>query len=495
LLTKGEATNICPIEQETVGTVQTREAQSFLTGRGGLYLCARYGLGVLISLSNMFMLTWLLGPHIYGVFVTAIGLTSVLASLVRSGLDTYLVRCERTPSRHDYDTACTAILCFSAAAMFVGTALIPLLMRWLHSREFVSAYLVTMLTIPIVGLAGPVTAKLERALQFRVVAQIELFGQVLALTTGLGLALRQKGIWAPVAGQLVWQTFALLAAFRAARYFPRLDLDRERLREMLAFGVGYTASQRTWQLRALVNPLIVGRFVGAEGVAFVGLAIRIAEGLGFLRLAASRLAVASLSRLQHDANLLRSSLQKALRGQVVILGPLLDAFAIASPFVIHHFLTDRWAPVQHIYPLVALAVLINSIYNLQAAALFVAGRHWIVLRAYACHVALFATGAFVLVPRTGFLGYGLADLLACAAYPLLQIRTSKTIGAMPHTLWMWVLVFGLPLFAPYVRGVWSMGLCAVAVLLAALVWRMERSTARANVAVPVSEMNRVLVRG
>jgi hypothetical protein len=67
---------------------------------------------------------------------------------------------------------------------------------------------------------------------------------------------------------------------------------------MLAFGVGYTASQRTWQLRALVNPLIVGRFVGAEGVAFVGLAIRIAEGLGFLRTAASRLAVASLARLR-----------------------------------------------------------------------------------------------------------------------------------------------------------------------------------------------------
>jgi O-antigen/teichoic acid export membrane protein len=264
---------------------------------------------------------------------------------------------------------------------------------------------------------------------------------------------------------------------------------------MLAFGVAYTASQRAWQLRALINPLVVGRFVGAEGVAFVSLAIRIAEGLGFLRQAASRLAIASLSRLQHDANLLRSSLQKALRGQVIILGPLLDAFALASPFVIHHFLTDRWAPVQHIYPLVALAVLINSIYNLQAAALFVAGRQWIILFAYVCHVALFAAGAFVLVPRTGLLGYGLADLLACAAYPLLQIRTSKTIGTMPHTLWMWVLVFGLPLFAPYAGIVWSIALFALAVLLGALVWWMERNAARNHDATSIPEMNRVLVRG
>ena len=62
--------------------------QSFLTGRPALYLGARYALGVLISLSNMFVLTWLIGPHTYGVFITAITLTSVLASLVRSGLDT-----------------------------------------------------------------------------------------------------------------------------------------------------------------------------------------------------------------------------------------------------------------------------------------------------------------------------------------------------------------------------------------------------------------------
>ena len=348
---------------------EIREAQSFLTGRGGLYLGARYGLGVLISLGNMFVLTWLLGPHVYGLFVTAIALTSVLANLVRSGLDTYLVRCERIPDRRDYDTASTAILSFSILAMAGGMAVVPLLTRWFHSAEFVPAFLVTMLTIPIVGLAGPVTGKLERALNFQTVAKIELTGQSLALVTGLTLALLRKGIWAPVAGQLVWQVFGLLAAFRAARYFPRLVLDRSRLGEMLAFGVGYTASQRTWQLRALVNPLIVGRFVGAEGVAFVGLAIRIAEGLGFLRTAASRLAVASLARLRHDSDLLRASLQKALRGQVIILGPLLDAFAIASPFVIHRVLGERWHPVLRIYPLIALAVLVNSIYNLQSAAL------------------------------------------------------------------------------------------------------------------------------
>src|SRR5262245_52028165 len=147
---------------------------SFLAGRGGLYLSARYAVGVLISVANMFVLTWLIGPHNYGLFVTAISITSVLASLVRSGMDTCVVRCEHTSVREEYDTAWTAIAAFSSCAMVIGAAVLPLLTWWLHSDEFVVAYLVTLLTVPLAGLAGPATAKLERALEFRAVATIEL---------------------------------------------------------------------------------------------------------------------------------------------------------------------------------------------------------------------------------------------------------------------------------------------------------------------------------
>jgi len=467
--------------------------QSFLTGRPALYLGARYALGVLISLGNMFVLTWLIGPHTYGVFITAITLTSVLASLVRSGLDTYLVRCEKTPALSDYDTASTAILIFSGFAMLAGSALIPLLTRWFHSSEFVPAYLVTMLTIPVAGVAGPVTAKLERALAFRAVAQIELTGQTLALLTGLTLALLGRGIWSPVAGQLVWQLFSLLAAFRAARHVPRLRFERGPLRQMLAFGVGVTASQRTWQLRVLVNPLIVGHFAGPEGVAFVGLAIRIAESLGFLRAAAARLAIASLSRIQHDAELLRASLASALRGQLLFLGPLLALFAISSPLAIHRFLGDRWLPVQFIYPPVALAVLVNSIFNLQASALFVVGRQWLVWRAFTLHILLLSAAALFLVPRAGLVGYGIADVVACGAYPWLQAATRKSVGPMPRTLWVWIGALAAPLLVPYAKGFWRLVPCAIALLIAACAVITERKNNRVQNALPAPKLKQVLI--
>ncbi|PYX88339.1 MAG: hypothetical protein DMG68_08745, partial [Acidobacteria bacterium] len=54
---------------------------SQLAKQGGLYLTFRYGLSILVSLGNMLVMSWWIGPHAYGVFVTAMGLTTFLASV------------------------------------------------------------------------------------------------------------------------------------------------------------------------------------------------------------------------------------------------------------------------------------------------------------------------------------------------------------------------------------------------------------------------------
>src|SRR5262245_13020212 len=100
-------------------------------------------------MGNMFVLTWLIGPHSYGLFVTAIGLTAVPATLVRAGLDTSLIRVEHAPGRGAFDTACTAILGFSFLAMLAGAAAVPVLSYWYRSREFVPAFLAVLVAIPL----------------------------------------------------------------------------------------------------------------------------------------------------------------------------------------------------------------------------------------------------------------------------------------------------------------------------------------------------------
>lgn len=313
-------------------------------------------------------------------------------------------------------------------------------------------------------------AKLERELDFRRVAGIELGGQSLGLLVAASLAWLGGGVWAPVGGQIAWQIFVMIAAFVFTGVAPRLEFDRHQARRMLTFGIGITASQRTWQLRTLINPLLVARFAGAEAVAFVALAIRIAEALGTLRLAAGRMAIAALARLQGRRDDFRAALERTLHLQILTLGPLLCGFGLFGSLIFKHVIGVRWVPSLAVYPFVAAGVLVNSVYNLQASALFVAGRQWVVMRSYAAHVMLLGVGTLLFLPRFGIVGYGWAEVLACAAYLSIHFEVGRLLKISYRKLGPALAVFLTLLFIPVLKSLWMTGIaiCAGCVALLSL---------------------------
>jgi O-antigen/teichoic acid export membrane protein len=415
------------------------------TTRGAVYLAARYGLGVIVSVGNMLVMTWWIGPHAYGLFVTAVGIVAFLSVVARGGIDTYLVRCE-APDARTYGTATSLILGASLGLGLAAAAATPLFIRWYGNREFVPPYLALLMAIPVSALTGIPMAKLERGLEFRRIAGIELAGQSLGLSVAATLAWLHAGVWAPVMGQVAWQVFTLIAAGLCAAIPFRLGFEMQHARPMLSYGVGLTASLRTWQLRTLVNPLIVGRYGGPEAVAYIALAIRIAEALGTFRLAAARMAIAALARLQDRREAFRQALEQALFLQVVTLGPLLCAFALLGPYIVRHVMGARWTPSLQIYPFAAVGVLVNSVYNLQASALFVVGKQWVVMRSYVVHVFLLAAATLFLLPRLGLIGYGWAELFACTAYCLIHTGVAATVPISYQRLRPWIAGFVASLF-------------------------------------------------
>jgi PST family polysaccharide transporter len=137
-------------------------------------------------------------------------------------------------------------------------------------------------------------------------------------------------------------------------------------------------------------------------------------------------------------------------------------------------------------------VLVNSIFNLQASALFVVGRQWLVWRTFTIHVALLSAGALLLVPRAGLVGYGIADIVACGAYPWLQVATRQSVGPMPRTHWMWIAAFAAPLLVPYAKGLWRLVPFAIALLIAACAVISECKNKRAK-ALPPPKLKQVLI--
>jgi PST family polysaccharide transporter len=258
------------------------------------------------------------------------------------------------------------------------------------------------------------------------------------------------GAWAPTLAWVAQQLILAAALLISARYRPRFVWNGAQAREMINYGVSFSASTWVWQLRALVNPFIVGRFGGAGMVGIVALTIRLVEYLSFVKSVTWRLAIAALGRLQDNRARLGRAVSEGMGLQLVALGPLLVLFGWIAPWAIPFLFGPEWLPVLQIYPFVALSYLANATFSLHASALYVLRRNWDVALFHAVHVVLFAGTALLLVPRLGLTGYGLAELVALASYIMLHYYLAAQIGEPRYgPAILWGVAFGAALFYRY----------------------------------------------
>jgi O-antigen/teichoic acid export membrane protein len=416
--------------------------------RGGGHLAMRQVAGMVMGAGGILLLTRLMGPAQYGLYAAALALQTLAAILACWGVGTWLVRQPGEERAQDRHRAFSFLAVAGLIALALCVAALPLVERFSRLGLGLPA-LVLFLATPLQVITTVPMAQLERALDFRSVARIELASQFAFFLTAVLFAAAGFGVWAPVLG--FWAQHLLQAAgyFAAARYRPRWAWDPATNRAMLRFGAGYSTSIWIWQARRLVNPLIVGRYLGSEAVAWVALAIQIASQLGFVVGIAWRLSTATLARLQADAERTARALGEGMHLQALAVGPPLVAFGWLGGWLVPTVFGAEWAPVMQVYPAIALGFLTSSVFLLESSALYVRERTWDVALFHVVHIALLGGAALFLVPRWGMAGYAWSEVAALMSYATLHYFATRHVARLPFAVpaATWV-VFAIALALP-----------------------------------------------
>lgn len=414
--------------------------------RGGAAIAIRQALGMGLSVANVLLVTKIIGPFQYGIFAAAYGLVSVIAIAATWGLDVYLLRKTSEPTHAEYNQAFT----FFCATSFFFVVLIVLLRNPIAHLvgipEMALPIAVLSLFIPFNLINIPGVVRLDRDLRFSRVGVIELIGQAAGYSVAVPLAFSHMGCWAPVFGMLTGQFLMLVLVYGSAPMGLRFHWNTRLAKEMLSYGLSYSGAVWIWQVRALVNPLVVGRFAGAQGVGFVALAIRLVEVLSFVKQATWRVAMAALAKLDGNRERLRRSITEGMCLQALMVGLPLTVFAGIAPFVLPRIFGIRWSPAFHLFPFLALSYLINSIFNLHTSVLALLQRNLPIVYFHTLHVILFAGSAALLVSRFGYIGYGWAELIAFSSYYLLHHYLRLSVGSPNYAralLWFVVCSIGI----------------------------------------------------
>src|SRR5215213_8113848 len=252
----------------------------YLAVRGGVSLVVRQGLGIFVSTVGLILLTRALGPEAYGLWAATLGIYSYISGLSRWGVDVYLIRRKEEPQPQDYNQAFSLLLLVSLVTTGLAILALPLLDGWVRLEGFGSIALALFVGLPVAVLPLVPSAQLERTLDYRKIALVVLSGQTATYIVALPLAYQGLGSWAPVGGLWASQLLTLSLLYWISGYRPRFYWESARVRSMIGYSLGFSASEWLWNLGNLVNPLVVGRYAGAEAVGQVALALRLVEQVG-----------------------------------------------------------------------------------------------------------------------------------------------------------------------------------------------------------------------
>jgi PST family polysaccharide transporter len=383
---------------------------------------------MILGVAGLVVLTRSIGAAAYGLYAAAVGVNLYAFLVTQWGIPVYLVRKPGGLGEDVCDQAFTLLMLgglLAVCAMLLGLGLLE---RWVRIDGFAVVEAVLLLALPVQLATVVPLARLERDLLFGRIAVVELSGQLCFYATALPLAFMDAGVWAPVVGWWSQQLLVLVCFYWLTGYRPRVRLRANTVKPMLGYGLSFSTSIWVWQLRTLVNPLLISRYLGAEIVGFIALANRIAVSLGFVKTVMWRLSLSAFSRIQDDAPRLCRAVSEGMLVQVLTVGSPLLAFTLAGPWIVDLVYDASWLAVLGVYPFIAAGLLVNALFNLHSSALYVLRRNWDVTLFHVIHVLLLAAGVIAFAPSVGIVAYGIGEMMALASYVVIHASFVRVIG-------------------------------------------------------------------
>lgn len=411
--------------------------------QGGIYLTIRQLIGVAVSLVSVLVIARELGPERYGVVAVASGMLFFTFWTGKLGLEMYLVRqpdlLEDAPEQilAFYNTVgvglCVLLwLAVPLYGLFTGQTVVAEALKWL---------------VPVVWLemvCSVSISMMERELRFSQVGLIETLAQIANSILSVSLVLLNWGYWGPIAGIILQYTLLAIMACYCYRIPWRWRWQGKFLRSALRYSLAYSGSNLIGSLKGLSLPLFVSPLAGLEAVGIISIAIRFCDQLGMLRIVVARMSISALAKLSGNADSTQRAISRGIIYQGLLVGPIFAVFSCCAIWVIPLVFGNKWLPSLYIFPFIAFATLINTVFNLHFSALYAVGHNREVAKFNLWHVGLFWLACWILLPILGVWGFAVAEIFTLLSYISIHYSLAKLYGSPDYWDGFWLIAATTP---------------------------------------------------
>lgn len=341
-----------------------------------------YSIGLRV-LSSLFLSRLLINED-YATFGVAAQIIALGMFLSDGGLAGGLVQRKEEPTAKEIFTL---FICQQAMVLFfiVGLTLaLPLVQKSYRMDEVGKAITLAMTWgLLLYSLRIVPLLKLQRGLQIREMARIELIENTIRTLVTIGLAFMHLGPWALAGGQIIGLLISLTLVWSVARWVPKGQFDLRSIAPLLRFGLPYQFNIVLPVFVALPIPAIIVRTLGEGVFGNYVWALTIGGIPMMLNNALIKISFAAYSRVQDDPEALGQFVKKSTRRLGALMGTLGAVMILGAPPAVPILFGSHWIPaiplLQWLFVDATLGAFVGNLAAVQNATGRPMERSWVSL--------------------------------------------------------------------------------------------------------------------
>jgi O-antigen/teichoic acid export membrane protein len=315
-------------------------------------------LGIVANL----VLTILLSPKIFGIYITVLSIISLLNYFSDVGLAASLIQ-KKEIDEDDVKTAFTSQQLLIISLIVIGYFFTSFVKNFYQlPREGIYLYWALLFSFFLSSLKTIPSVFLERKIEYQKIVLVQIVENTVFYLTVIFFALARFGLLSFVFAVLFRAIVGLILIYSISFWFPKVGISFSHLRELLSFGLPFQASSFLALFKDDLITLYLGKVLGFEGLGYIGWAKKWAEApMRIVMDNLSRVLFPLISRLQHNKEKISRLVEKILNYQTMLLAPTISGLALTMNLLV--FLIpkyNKWQPALPLFYLFCLSALFSS---------------------------------------------------------------------------------------------------------------------------------------
>lgn len=330
------------------------------TAKGGVVLITAQFLRFFIQVISTVILARIISPEGFGLFGMVLVVVTFVNTLKNAGLsEATIQRKEITVPEVSNIFWINLLICTFFGLFVLGVS--PLISSFFDQPELL--ILCMSMSIPLVlqGVSIQYRALITRSFEFKSLACVDVFSQLIGTIFAIVSALNGLGYWALVVQVLTSAGVEMAMLILITRWLPQRYDTRVSVRPFLSYGFNLAGANLLNYTARSVDNIIIGRTSSAYDLgvyikAYQLLLMPVAQ----INNPATKVALPYLSRYQADSSAFREAYKNCLFAISFLTIPIIGFMSVASNEIILVVLGPKWVDAVLVFQVLLPAVFVTA---------------------------------------------------------------------------------------------------------------------------------------